>query len=228
MKKALLLLAVAALTACGGEKKSAREGSLDGCAKGELVSFRVPGDGPVRALMLGDGDAGVVLSNESGNSLCDWVSFAEALEDDGFRVLLYDYRYGRADAHIAPAVAELRRRGAKHVAIIGASLGGGATIVAGSRPGTDVDTLVSLSGETFIHGVNQAVPRLRRPVFFVAAERDQYGAGTDARTMYKEAPARDKKLLVIPGTRHGVAMLDEKDVREALLDWLRSHLGKTD
>jgi dienelactone hydrolase len=227
VKRALLLVGVAVLAACGG-KKSAREGSLDGCAKGELVSFRVPGGGPVRALMLGDGDAGVVLSNESGNSACDWVSFADDLEHDGFRVLLYDYRYGRADAHIAPAVAELRRAGAKHVAIIGASLGGGATIVAGSRPGTDVDALVSLSGETFIHGVNDAVPRLRRPVFFIAAEGDQYGAGADARTMYREAPARDKKLLVIPGSKHGVAMLDEQNVRDALVDWLRSHLGKTD
>jgi dienelactone hydrolase len=201
---------------------------MDGCAKGKLVSFQVRGGGAVPALVLGDGDSGVVMSNDSGNSLCGWVALAKDLEHEGFRVLLYDYRYGRADAHIAPAVAELRRRGAKHVAIIGASLGGGATIVAGSRRGTDVDTLVSLSGETFIHGVNEAVPRVRRPVFFVAAQRDQYGAGTDARTMYKEAPARDKKLLVIPGTEHGVAMLDEKDVREALLDWLRSHLGKTD
>jgi dienelactone hydrolase len=227
VKRALLLVGIAALAACGG-KKSARGGSLDGCAKGSLVSFRVPGGGPVRALVLGDGNAGVVLSNESGNSLCDWVSFAEDLEDDGFRVLLYDYRFGRADAHIAPAVAELRREGAKHVAIIGASLGGGATIVAGSRPGTDVDTLVSLSGETFIHGVNAAVPRLRRPVLFVAAERDQYGAGTDARTMYRDTPASDKKLLVIPGSKHGIAMLDEPKVRDALLDWLRSHLGKTE
>jgi pimeloyl-ACP methyl ester carboxylesterase len=228
VKRALLLVAVAALTGCGGGKKSAPEASLDGCAKGKLVSFRVPGGGPVRALMLGDGDAGVVFSNDSGNSLCGWVSFAKDLEDDGFRVLLYDYRYGRADGHIAPAVAELRRRGAKHVAIIGASLGAGATIVAGSRPGTDVDTLVSLSGETFIHGVKEAVPRLRRPVFFVAAEGDTYGAGTDARTMYRDAPARDKKLLMIPGSEHGVDMLDEKDLRDALVDWLQSHLGRTD
>jgi hypothetical protein len=225
VKPVVLLLAVALLTACGG-KKAERQGSLDGCVKGKAVSFRVPGGGPVPALVLGDGDAGIVLSNESGNSVCDWVSFAKELEDDDVRVLLYDYRYGRADAHIGPAVAKLRREGAKHVAIIGASLGGGATIVAGSRSDPDVDGLVSLSGETFIHGVNAAVPRLRRPVFFVAAEHDQYGAGTDARLMYKRVPARDKRLLVIPGTKHGVQMLDEPKVREAVVGWLLAHLGK--
>jgi dienelactone hydrolase len=201
---------------------------MDGCAKGKLVSFQVRGGGAVPALVLGDGDSGVVMSNDSGNSLCGWVALAKDLEHEGFRVLLYDYRYGRADAHIAPAVAELRREGAKHVAIIGASLGAGATIVAGSRPGTDVDALVSLSGETFIHGVREAVPRLRRPVFFVVAEGDTYGAGGDARTMYRAAPARDKKLLVIPGSKHGVEMLGDKDVRDAVRDWLRSHVGKTE
>jgi pimeloyl-ACP methyl ester carboxylesterase len=84
--------------------------------------------------------------------------------------------------------------------------------------------MVSLSGESFIAGVPKAVRRLTLPVFFVAAENDEYGAGMDARDFYAQAPSTDKRLLVVPGNAHGTALLGNASIRDTVIDWLVVHL----
>jgi pimeloyl-ACP methyl ester carboxylesterase len=167
---------------------------------------------------------GVVLSNQSGNSLCAWLPFARRLAAHGLRVLVYDYGWGTESQEAIAAAAGLRRRGVSRVALVGASLGAGASLVAASKRPRGVVGVVSISGESFITGVRTAIPRLVLPVFFVAAKDDDYGAGSDAQDFYARAPATDKRLLVVPGSAHGTDLLADPSVRGTVADWLVAHL----
>ena len=221
---AAVLLGILAWNAPAAE----RVGGIDRCVHAgphtKLVSFRSPGRHRTRAAILGAGRVGVVLSNQSGNNLCAWLPFARSLAARGVRALVYDYRWGTQSQEAIAAAAGLRARGAKRVALVGASLGAGASLVAASMRPRGVVGVVSLSGESFITGVRQAIPRLVLPVFFVAAQDDDYGAGTDAQDFYEHAPSKDKRLLSVPGKAHGTDLLADPGVRGTIADWLVAHL----
>jgi pimeloyl-ACP methyl ester carboxylesterase len=203
-------------------------GALDRCVHAgphtKLVSFRSPGGHRTKAAILGVGRVGVVLSNQSGNNLCAWLPFARSLAARGVRTLVYDYRWGTQSQEAIAAAAGLRARGATRVALVGASLGAGASLVAASKRPRGVVGVVSLSGESFITGVRKAIPRLVLPVFFVAAQDDDYGAGVDARDFYAHAASKDKRLLVVPGKAHGTDLLADPAIRGTVVDWLVAHL----
>ena len=221
---AAVLLGILAWNAPAAE----RVGGIDRCVHAgphtKLVSFRSPGRHRTRAAILGAGRVGVVLSNQSGNTLCAWLPFARSLAARGVRALVYDYRWGTQSQEAIAAAAGLRARGAKRVALVGASLGAGASLVAASMRPRGVVGVVSLSGESFITGVRQAIPRLVLPVFFVAAQDDDYGAGTDAQDFYEHAPSKDKRLLIFPGKAHGTDLLADPGIRGTVADWLVAHL----
>ncbi|SRR6266536_1661022 len=73
-----------------GTAPPSTQGSLDGCVQAGQASL-VDLAGGHRAAVLGSGPTGVVLSNQSDQSLCGWLGFGRKLVARGFRVLLYDY-----------------------------------------------------------------------------------------------------------------------------------------
>ena len=219
-----VLLAGVACNASGGGRSS----TLDRCVRAgphtKIIRFRSPGRHRTPAAILGAGTTGVVLSNQSGNYLCPWLPFARALAAKGVRVLVYNYRWGTESEDAAYAAAGLRQHGVKRIVLMGASLGAGASLVAAANRPRRVVGAVSLSGESFIRGVPRAIHRLVLPVLFVAAEEDDYGAGTDARNFYASAPSNDKRLLIVPGRAHGTDLLADPNIRATVADWLVAHL----
>src|SRR5919198_1441123 len=211
---AALLLGALACGASAGERSL----SLDRCVHAgphtHIIRFRAPGGHRTAAAVLGAGTRGVVLSNQSGNYLCPWLPFARSLAARGVRVLVYDYRWGTEPQEAIAAAAGLRARGVKRVALVGASLGAGASLVAASKNPRGGVGVVSLSGESFIAGVRKAIPRLVLPVLFVAAQED----------FYARAPSADKRLLIVPGKAHGTDLLADPGIRSTVADWLVAHL----
>jgi hypothetical protein len=63
-----------------------------------------------------------------------------------------------------------------------------------------------------------------------AASADDTQFADDARAMYRAAPVRDKRLLVVPGGAHGTAMIEFGDqaarVEAALQKFIAAHLGR--
>jgi dienelactone hydrolase len=118
----------------------------------------------------------------------------------------------RVDSDAVAAAEELRRRGADRVVLIGSSMGGTAVLSAAAQIRPPIAGVVSLSGPASYQGVDasEAVSRLRVPVLFVAAAGD-HPFVDDARTMYRTAPVRDKRLLVVPGGGHGTSLLEFGD-----------------
>jgi pimeloyl-ACP methyl ester carboxylesterase len=175
---------------------------------------------------LGSGKTGVVLAHESPADLCGWVPFAQKLSRAGFRVLLFDHRHhglsasptdpskaGRFTPDLEGAVDELKREGVARVFLIGASFGGVTSMVAGSRLGSNIAGVVSVSGEAGLpnrYGGPQAeldalaaVPSLRAPFLIVGSREDGYLPPSDAKELLQRAGSAHKRLVLFGGDYHG-------------------------
>ena len=65
------------------------------------------------------------------------------------------------------------------------------------------------------------------PVLYVASEDDvsgQYAFAEDARKMFAATAATDKRLEIVPGSLHGIALLGTSPRVKSLVEgFLRSH-----
>jgi dipeptidyl aminopeptidase/acylaminoacyl peptidase len=109
------------------------------------VSFSTSDGGTVAAdLYAARGSDGVVLAHGAAFDKASWAPFASWLADRGQQVLALDFRgYGRSTAgtdsralfeDVLAAVRYLHGRGVARVAVLGASMGGGAAAEAAVRP----------------------------------------------------------------------------------------------
>jgi dienelactone hydrolase len=212
-------------TAVALEQPSSRCGPPDTPAT--LVGFTAADGTSLDGVLVGRGRAGVVLVHEYPADLCGFWPFANYLAKRGLRAFAIDLRCfgrsacpqgdakGRVVDDIAAAVAELHRRGVTRVALVGASMGGAAVLIAATRVRPPVAAVVSLSGEAdptnLVGGIpldaGAAVKRLKVPAMLVVATGDRYAPVGETRAMYRAVTARDKELLVLSGPsfdgRHG-------------------------
>jgi pimeloyl-ACP methyl ester carboxylesterase len=198
---------------------AAAKACLQGAEREQAVRFTTSSGATLVGVVLGGGRVGLVLGHQVGSDLCEWLPQARELADQGYRVLAFDFAgsgdsqpgpgEARVDADVVAAAEELRRRGADRVVLIGSSMGGTAVLSAATRIRPPVAGVVSLSGPASFQGVDagEAVARLRVPVLLVAAADDRTFAD-DARAMYRAAPVRDKRLLVVGGGGHGTSLLE--------------------
>ena len=156
--------------------------------KTEDVTVSVPQGPKLNAIAVGEGAQGVVLLHQTNDGLCGWLPYAYRLAGLGFHVLAFDFRctFGSGCAKgeqayaviddVDAAVATLRKRGARQVALVGASYGGAVAIGACTK--VDVSRCAALSAALFDNklggGVtaNTAIAELRRPLLFAAAPDD--------------------------------------------------------
>lgn len=257
---AMLLALVAALLAgaCSGSDRGERASGqapattaaapistascLQGTEGSRAIRFQTPAGASLVGVLLGSGGTGLVLGHQVGSDLCEWMPHARSFARQGYRVLALDFEgYGdsqpgsgpdaRADSDVVAAAQELRRRGVDKIALVGSSMGGTAVLAAATRISPPVAAVVSLSGPAAFQGVDAAaaLPRLRVPVLF-AASADDTPFADDARAMYRAAPVRDKRLLVIPGGAHGTSMIEFGDAasrtRATLDKFIGDHVGR--
>jgi pimeloyl-ACP methyl ester carboxylesterase len=182
--------------------------------------FQFPtSDGSTLAgVVVGRGRTGLVLGHQLGSDLCEWLPQARSFARRGYRVLVFDFagfgesRPGpdsRVDNDVVAATAELRRRGAERVVLVGSSMGGTAVLSAATRIRPPVAGVVSLSGASSFGGVDAqgAMARLRVPVVLVFVADDQHFT-EQARVLYRAARVADKRLLVVPGGGHGTSLVE--------------------
>jgi pimeloyl-ACP methyl ester carboxylesterase len=195
--------------------------TLDSCAHEDATTKIVHfGGADLDGVLIGDGATGVVLAHQLHSNLCSWLPFAARLAAAGMRVLAFDFpSTSNLDRYVLAAVAELRRQGVHSIALAGASMGGTAVLVAASRA-SSISRVASLSGPRTFEDLDagRALPRVRVPTLFVAGREDSPYVD-DARAMYRAAKG-DKKLLVVPGSDHGTALLDDEQVANQLLAFL--------
>jgi dienelactone hydrolase len=126
---------------------------------------------------------------------------------------------GRVVDDLAAAAAELRHRGLSRVTLVGASMGGAAVLIAGTRVQPPVAAVVALSGETdptsLVGGIplnaGAAVKQLAVPTMLVVATNDRYVSVAETRAMDQAVKTGDKRLAVASGPldgRHGWQLLN--------------------
>ena len=164
-----------------------------------------------------------------------WTDFAETLAARGFFVITFDFRghgispgdrdLGIADGDLASAVRFMRTTvGRKHLFLVGASMGGTASLKVASRE--DVLGVVSLSAPDSIRGLNalSEVSRVQAPKLFIAAEEDSQATRSAQRLF--ESASEPKELRLFPASGQGTDMLkgeDGQSVRELIIRFLEQH-----
>jgi alpha-beta hydrolase superfamily lysophospholipase len=239
-----LIVGVLAVTACSGsngdaagqattttavalpplEQPSSRCVAAATTTKATLVRFQAADGTSLNGVLVGRGQAGVVLVHQYPSDLCGFWPFADYLAKKGLAAFAIDLRcFGRSacpegDARgrvvddIAAAVAELRRRGMTRVGLVGASMGGSAVLIAGTRVQPPVTAVVSLSGEadptSLVGGIplnaGAVVAQLRMPTMLVVATNDRYASVDETRAMYRAVKSGDKRLEMLSDNFDGV------------------------
>jgi pimeloyl-ACP methyl ester carboxylesterase len=219
--EALLLAGVAAtqLGACSSESPQA---DLSGS---RAVSFPAADGVHLEGRLFGEGISAVVLSHMRPADQTSWFTFAGRLADDGYLVLTYDFRgycpggpggCSGGDPDISAmwqdvlgAIDFVQSRGATSVSLVGASMGGTASLVAASRLGSDVRAVVTLSAPISIEGLVADAPVLTQITagkLFIAGVGDA-SAARDAETLYEQSPPPKGGPQIVPADDHGTDLL---------------------
>ena len=236
---AAVTIASLALPACGPSSPPPSTGS-------EAVTFTSAGGVELagRLFEAERAPAGVVLAHMRPADQRSWFGFADTLADEGYRALTFNFpgycpggeggcSSGETDVpslwrDVLAAVRYLRSTGVPRVAVIGATMGGTAAIVAASQPGAGVGPVATWSAPVSIDGLTvtpETLVAATSAKLFVAGNGDATAAG-DAQAMY-DGSVPPKRVEILPSEDHGTDLLEGNqgpNVRQLLLGWLAAFL----
>ncbi len=172
-----------------------------------------------------DATAGVVLAHMLPADQSSWFDFAQQLASQGYRVLTFDFRgycpggdagcsKGEKDIpaawkDVAGAVTEMQSLGVQHLALVGASMGGTASLVAAAQTEAGlVAAVITLSAPQSISGLVAGPDVLQGVIgakLFIAGSEDQVAAGS-AQAFYDESAA-PKRVQILTTADHGTDIL---------------------
>ena len=188
--------------------------------------------------------AGVVLAHMQPADQSAWFGYADTLADDGYRTLTFNFRgycpggdagcsQGETDPamlsrDVQAAVRYLRSTGTPRVAVIGASMGGTAALVAAAQPGSSFGAVAALSAPITTGSLTVSPETLVAATaakLFVAGAGDA-AAAADAQRMYDQS-VPPKRVEIVPSDDHGTDLLEGSqgpNVRAVLSRWLAQFL----
>jgi pimeloyl-ACP methyl ester carboxylesterase len=232
------IVVATALVACGSQP-APPSGS-------EAITFPA-GDGTTLAGRLfgpEESNAGVVLAHMFPADQRSWFGFADRLASRGYRVLTFDFRgycpggeggCSEGEKRIADiwrdvvgAIEALRAEGVRSVALVGASMGGTASLVAASQEGVEVDAVVALSAPTSFQGLEvtaEAISKVGAAKLFLAGHEDA-AAAASAEALYDQS-VQPKRLTILTTGDHGTDILDGNQGSAAtneIVGWLDRYL----
>jgi pimeloyl-ACP methyl ester carboxylesterase len=217
----VLLTALAVALSAVACERGAAEADL---SRSRSVSFTADDGVGLEGRLFGDGTAGVVLSHMRPADQTSWFRFASRLADAGYLVLTYDFRgycpggeggcsegerdVGEMWRDVVAAVELVRSEGATSVALVGASMGGTASLVAAAREDLEVRAVITLSAPISIEGLVVDGPLLSQisaGKLFIAGVGDATAA-RDAQTLHDLAPP-PRRVEIVPADDHGTDLL---------------------
>jgi alpha/beta superfamily hydrolase len=218
-----------------------------GGIRAQAVRFRTSDGVTLSGAVVGSGPVGAVLIHQYPRDSCGWWPYAGYLSRHGVRALLFDLRCfgssecpngrGHATADVDAAMAELRRRGARRIALVGASMGGAIAVVAAAR--LHPAALVDLSGERDTTGLTPGIDAdasgaahaVTAPALFAVARGDRYVPLADMRAVARSVRSATRRLIVLPAIAgHGWDMLfgvgtDWSPLAATVAAFTRRHAG---
>jgi esterase/lipase len=239
-------LALALATATAGCAPSRQEERNADIAASTGVSFRSSDGVKLAGRVFGDGRVGVVLAHMFPADQTSWWAFARVLAPKGFTVLTFDFRgycpggvagcsEGERDVaamwqDVLGAVDFMMARGMVRVMLVGASIGGTASLLAAAQPGVPVVAIVALSAPQSFEGLTvdrTVLGNVTAAKLFVAGNGDPTGAAPAAQAMYDESP-QPKQVEIVTSSDHGTDLLTGNQsgrVQTLIMGYLEQHAG---
>jgi pimeloyl-ACP methyl ester carboxylesterase len=235
-------IAVLALAACDRSDEIRRQ-ALEGST---AVTFPASDGVQLSGRIFGPdaATAGVVLAHMLPADQSSWFDFADRLGGSGYRVLTFDFRgycpggaagcsdgdkdVGAIWQDVQGAVDYLRAQGVRTVGLVGASMGGTASLVVAGELGDEVDAVITLSAPDEIDGLAASPETLQRvsaAKLFLAGQTDGSAAAV-AQRFYEEGLA-PKRVEILTTGDHGTDLLTGNQAeiaRTLILGWLTQHL----
>ncbi|MES0342298.1 MAG: alpha/beta fold hydrolase, partial [Candidatus Humimicrobiaceae bacterium] len=168
--------------------------------------------------IFGSGNKWVILSHMFPTDQTSWVEFAEILKEDGYIVLTYDFRgYGKSggskdvsklDIDLAAALAHIKQYDPELIYLMGASMGGTASLVVASEE--RIDGVISFSSPDEFEGVSaiSVIGDIVAAKLFIASQGDE-DAAQSATEMYEKS-MEPKQLEILEGDSHGTFIFEEE------------------
>ena len=201
------------------------------------ASFTTEDGIALRGRLVGKSSTGVVLAHMFPTDQSSWWDFAQILADNGYMALAFDFRgYGESDGEkeldlihldVQAAIEFLEEEGATRLFLIGASMGGTASLKVADQQG--VHGVVSLSAPSEFAGLDLKDDHIPGPVLLIATERDR-SATHSIDSMIKAGIFQDPDLVekvIYEGSRdHGTDIVSgdyEAAAKARILSFLGSN-----
>jgi pimeloyl-ACP methyl ester carboxylesterase len=241
-RSVVLNLAVVALllSACGASKPL---GSTEGSKE---ISFQSSDGVKLDGRLFGPdkGSAGVVLAHMFPADQSAWYFFANRLGDLGYRVLTFDFRgycpggdAGCSEGEknipaiwqdVEGAVAALRSKGVTRLALVGASMGGTASLIVAAKQGRDIDAVITLSAPPSFEGLDagpEVLAEVSAAKLFIAGNGDV--AAAQAVDAFYGQSLQPKRPVILTTDDHGTDILSGNQagiVSTEMINWFARYL----
>lgn len=197
------------------------------------VTFTTADGVTLNGTLDGSGAVAVIFSNMGDKRQASWADFAQAVADEGYLTLTYDFRYwvnGKIQnsllkyvaADLSAAASFVRGQGVQTVVMVGASVGGMATAKAAADSEAAAIIILAAPMDASNAGVVVALSELQAittPKLFITSENDKTVDADALREMYTLA-VDPKELVVYPGTAHGTDLFQTASGPELQLELL--------
>lgn len=208
----LLVLAILSLTAACSTSPPSVTAPTPSSA-GAVAETIAAGQVSLRAKRFGSGSTAVILSNMGDNSSAAWEKFAPSLA--GVTVYTYEFRHANfARSTVADTVIDLiavaghaRNQGATKVILIGASLGGMASVKAAAPVGAAGVVVIASPWDIpqFDYAITAQELAVPCPKLFLTGEGDPTVPMASTRRLFDSA-AEPKQWQSYADTAHGVQL----------------------
>ena len=235
-----LVVGVLLVSACSTDSP---QGST---ANSKEITFRSTDGVTLAGRLFGpdEGTAGVVLAHMAPSDQSAWYFFANRLGERGYRVLTFNFRGycpgGEAGCSegekntaaiwqdLDGAVEALRSEGATRFALVGASMGGTASIVVAAKLGRDIAALITLSAPTAFEGLDAGpgvLAEVSAAKLYIAGHED-VGAAQAVDALYGGS-LQPKRPVILTTGDHGTDILTGNQAGIAsteMINWIERYL----
>ena len=199
------------------------------------VGFTTEDEVEIKGRLFGQGATGVVMAHMYPADQRSWWDFAQVLAEEGYMALAFDFRgYGESggekkisviDLDLTAAVEYVKGRGASQVFLVGASMGGTASLKVSAQQ--KVAGVVSLSAPIEFRGIDVKAERLVVPVLLMNTRGDRSANQSMASMIERGIVGELAETMVYEaGNDHGTDILKGENsaaARERILAFLEAH-----
>ena len=230
LSRCLVVILLAVGVACGQGDPSADPDDA-GAVRERDVRFETSDELTLTGRLFGSGKVGITLGHMFPSDATSWYPAAQRLARAGYMALAFNFRgyaTSEGDKEVAAtpgdveaAMTFLRANGARDVVVVGASMGGTASMVAAEQ--LDPLAVVSVSSPLRFMGLDAPAiaGHVQRPVLLLAARGDGE-AFSAIEELERALPNPETKLY--EGDAHGTNLLaDRPEAIDEILTFLRRY-----